>query len=187
MALMAINEKLRPYHLIYEEKEFLRYVKNGIIVDSCVLLELIKWFNNINIPEEEKEAFKQIERFLSLQCTKYITPHIIAELSNLINKEIAHTGTDGFSNCIELIKIKLTEEEGYKEKSIYKDDVLELNESKKLGITDAGIILLSKEDNKIILTKDSVLDEECKYKQNLPCLNLDDIKSLVLTLQCFKK
>ena len=56
----------------------------------------------------------------------------------------------------------------------------------KFGVADAGMILVAKKDEKIILTADEDFSKECKYKQNLPTLHLKDLESLFLTVGCLK-
>jgi len=179
--------KIQPWQLIYEERHFHSYIKNGLIVDSGVLLKFLKWCylkdkEDANLSKEQKKMFDQLERFLSINCNKYITQHILAELSNLINVRRGNLGS--FSDFINLIKTKLKD---YCEISIEKERVLQGNIVNEFGIADAGMVLLSKESDKIILTYDEPFCNECKYKQNLPVIYLQDLDSLFLTLECLPK
>ena len=166
-------------HLIYEDRYFSKFLQNGIIIDSGVLLEFIKLRyekgEGIILTEEEETLLGRLEKFLSIGY-KYITSHILSELSNLINVKVCRAGSIGFSNCINLIREELNHKNGYSEIGIKKEEVLEVGEVTKFGVADAGIILTSKKDKKIILTDDENLSKECKFKQNLPTLHLNDFE-----------
>ena len=138
--------------LIYEDKYFNEYLRNGIIIDSCILLEFFKLVyqknNGITITKEETILLDRLERIFSLGTQKYITSHVLAELSNLINTKVCKAGSTSFCKCILLMKQELNKEE-YKEIHLDKEKILNTEEIIKFGVTDAGIILLSKEDKKI--------------------------------------
>ena len=145
---------MEPFKLIYEDKYFNGYLRNGLIVDSCVLLDFLNlhYLNtkiNYNLTEEQKESLLQLDRFLSISSKKYITPHILAELSNLINR--GTSSEEDFSKLIYLLKEKLEE---YEEIHVKKEEILDDLSVNKFGIADVGIKILSKQDNKIILNKD---------------------------------
>jgi len=177
---------MKPFELIYEDKFFSSYLRNGIIVDSCVLLDFLHLHmdnNDVNctLTEDQKKSFLQLERFLSVSTTKYVTPHILAELSNLINTSTSNS--QDFSTLMDLLKEKL---EKYEEICPRKEDVLSEPSVNEFGITDVGIKLLSKQDEKIILTKDGPFCTHCKHNVELPTIHLGDLDSLFLTLSMFK-
>jgi rRNA-processing protein FCF1 len=177
---------MKPYEVIYEDRHFNSYLRNGLIVDSCVLLEFLNLHHlntkeSYSFTEEEEKLFLQLSRFLSVNSKKYITPHILAELSNLINKITSNP--EDFSKLINLIKEKLEE---YEEIHLGKKEILDELSVNKFGITDVGIKLLSKQDDKIILTKDGPFCTHCKYDEMLPTIHLEDLQSLCLTLSMFK-
>lgn len=177
---------MKPFELIYEDKFFNNYLKNGIIVDSGVLLDFLNlhYLNkkkNYSLTKEEEKLFLQLNRFLSVGSKKYITPHILAELSNLIN--IKTNNPEDFSKLINLIKEKLEE---YEEIYLSKKEILDEISVNQFGITDISIKLLSKQDNKIILTKDGDFCKHCKHDEKLPTIHLEDLQSLFLTLSMFK-
>ena len=137
---------------------------------------------NSTLNNEEKKMLEQLERFLSINCQKYLTPHILAELSNLINKETS--SPEGFSRFMDLIKSELV---NYEEIHIKKEAILREKSVNQFGIADTAINILSKENNKIILTKDGDFCKHCKYVERLPVLHLEDLDSLFLTFGCFSK
>lgn len=177
---------MEPFRLIYEDKFFYSYLRNGLIVDSCILIDflILHHFNtkeNYNLTEEQKKLFLQLNRFLSVSSKKYVTPHILAELSNLIN--IKTNNPEDFSKLINLVKEKLEE---YEEVHFSKKEILKEFSVNQFGITDISIKLLSKQDGKIILTKDGDFCNHCKYEEKLPAIHLEDLQSLFLTLSLFK-
>lgn len=177
---------MEPFRLIYEDKFFNNYLRNGLIVDSCVLFDFLNLHHlntkeNYCLTEEDKKLFLQLKRFLSVNSKKYITPHILAELSNLIN--IRTNNLEDFSKLINLVKEKLEE---YEEIHFSKKDILNELSVNQFGVTDIGIKLLSKQDNKIILTKDGLFCNHCKYDEKLPTIHLEDLQTLFLTLSMFK-
>ena len=97
--------------LIYEDKYFNEYLRNGIIIDSCILLEFFKLVyqknNGITITKEETILLDRLERIFSLGTQKYITSHVLAELSNLINTKVCKAGSTSFCKCILLMKQEL--------------------------------------------------------------------------------
>ncbi|MBU1501497.1 MAG: hypothetical protein KJ905_01850 [Nanoarchaeota archaeon] len=179
---------MEPFRLIYEDKHFNKYLKNGLIVDSCILFDfLLRHYKKAGRTEREDSDGDgnipvMLDRFLSIGCKKYITPHILAELSNLIH--INTRNPSDFSQLIDLIKDKLKE---YEEIPIMMWDVLNDPLVNRFGITDTGIKLSSEKNKKIILTKDGEFCNHCKYNQKLPTIHLEDLQSLFLTLQIFKK
>ena len=171
---------------IYEDKHFNNFLRNGLIVDSCVLMDFLNLChlstkNNYNLTEQQKQSLLHLERFLSVKSPKYITPHILAELSNLINRNT--NNAEDFSKLIDLIKEKLKE---YEEIHFSKDEILSEYSVNEFGIADVGIKLLSKQDKKIILTKDDDFCNHCKYCEKLPAIHLKELESLFLTLSIFK-
>ena len=172
--------RIYPYQLIYEDKYFFKFLRNGIVVDSGILLEFLKGHSKIDLTMKEKEVFYKLERFLSLGCNKYITPHILAELSNLINSRIPKSK---FTDFIELIRTKLKD---YEEVPINKEEILEEEIVNNFGITDAGITLDSRKNKKIILTGDYPFCKECQIKQELSVIHLGDLDNFFFTLSCFK-
>jgi len=170
---------LQPFHLIYEDKHFNRFLQNGIVIDSGILLEFLKLGHKktkgITLTEEEKTLFFRLERFLSIGH-KYITPHILAELSNLIGIKICRPNTADFHDCIELTIAELNKVD-YHEIPIKKEEVLATEEVNKFGVADSGMILVSKKNDKMILTDDDEFCKECQLKQNLPALHLKDFES----------
>lgn len=174
------------WKLVYEEKYFNKCLHNGLIIDSGILFEFFKLIHEKNggknLSEQEKILLYRLERILSLS-QKYITPHILAELSNLINTKICGAGSEDFNQCIILTKEELNKEE-YSEIHLKKEEILETQEVLKYGVTDAGIILISKKEQKFIFTADKPLSEECKRIQNLPVMHIDDLESLFLTIEC---
>lgn len=157
-----------------------------MVVDSGILLEFLKWLylkdkKPNNLTEQQKRVFNQIERFLSIGCDKFITPHLLAELSNLINHEASNP--EEFSKFIDLVKEKL---EDYIELPVVKEEVLSEEIINSFGVADTGMKMISQRDDKIILTQDSDFCKHCQYVEKLPVIHLSDLDSLFLTLKMFK-
>ena len=89
-----------------------------------------------------------ITRFLSKFRKIIVTPHVLAEVSNLINTRVHKSD---FADFIEKIIEILSD---FKEVYVQKDEIISREELKKVGITDTGILLACERDNNLILTKD---------------------------------
>ena len=98
-----------------------------------------------------------------------VTPHVLTEVSNLINTKV---NKDDFTDFIERIIEKLS---SFKEVYIQKDEILAGEEVKKVGITDAAILLASEKRDNLILTKDFKFENLCISK-GLPVIHSDKLR-----------
>lgn len=147
--------------------------KNLLLDTGPLVLLLVGSYNNEKIAsltvgskKFETEDFKLLLSFLK-GFDLFITPHILAEASNIIGKYIRK---NEFEKVISMNKKFL--KEGVLEIYIKKDEILDNEIALKIGITDTSIILAS--TNKIVLTIDEPLLGICK-KNGIYACRLDEI------------
>lgn len=159
------------------EKNIQSYFRKGIIVDTGPLVLLLAGHYNYNsigksklTAEFEKGDFDILTSFLSKFRKIIVTPHVLAEVSNLINTKV---NKSNFADFIEKIIEKLSD---FKEVYIQKDEIISRENVKKVGITDAGILLACERDNNLILTKDFRFKGLCISK-GLPVIHFDKLRA----------
>lgn len=159
------------------EENIRSYFRKGIIVDTGPLILLLAGYYNYDLIGKNKltaeftmEDFDILMGFLSKFRAIIVTPHILAEVSNLINKGV---NKSNFADFIERVIEKLLD---FKEVHIHKDEILVGEEVKKVGITDAGILLACEEGDNLILTKDFKFNGLCISK-GLPVIHFDKLRA----------
>ena len=159
------------------EKNIRLYFRKGIIVDTGPLILLLAGYYNYDsigksklTAEFTKGDFDILTSFLSKFRKIIVTPHVLAEVSNLINTRV-HKSV--FADFIEKTIEKLSD---FKEVYIQKDEIISREELKKVGITDTGILLASERDNNLILTKDFRFKGLCISK-GLPVIHFDKLRA----------
>lgn len=164
-------------------EEFIRYINKEIIIDTNRLLLLL--IGNYDESEGSdflkrfdysKEDYKILKNFISqLNIKIVITPQILSEISNLLNKNIKPEKS--FERVIEwLVKISRLLKET-KESYIEKNIILNEDIVKKLGFTDTSIIISSRNNGFPVLTGDIRLYGECN-KKRLDTISYDVLKSI---------
>lgn len=155
------------------EKNIRSYFRKGIIVDTGPLILLLAGYYNYDLigknkltAEFTKEDFDILNGFLSNFRIIIVTPHVLAEVSNLINNGIDKSK---FADFIDKIIEKLSD---LKEVYVQKDEIIFREELKKVGITDTAILLSSEKDGNLILTKDFKFEGLCRSK-GLPVIHFD--------------
>ncbi len=159
------------------EKNIRTYFRKGIIVDTGPLVLLLAGYYNYDLigkskltAEFTKGDFDILTSFLSKFRKIIVTPHVLAELSNLINTRV---NKSDFADFIERIIEKLSD---FKEAYVQKDEIISREELKKVGITDTGILLACERDNNLILTKDFQFKGLCISK-GLPVIHFDSLRA----------
>lgn len=160
------------------KKSIKLYFGKGIILDTKPLIFFLAGnydFDSIGktplTKEYTKEDFELLMSFVSKFKKIIVTPQILAEMSNIINKEISETD---FANFIEkIIKILFDCDEIY----IQKNDILKRDELKKVGITDTSILLSCERDDLLVLTKDLPFALICSSR-GLPVIHFDLLRGL---------
>ena len=158
------------------EKNIRSYFRKGIIVDTGPLILLLAGYYNYDTIGKNKlteefttDDFDILFKFLSNFRGIIVTPHVLAEVSNLINTKV---NKSDFTDFIERITEKLSR---FKEVYIKKDEILAGEEVKKVGITDAGILLACEKRDNLILTKDFKFENLCISK-GLPVIHFDKLR-----------
>ena len=159
------------------EKNIRSYFRKGIIVDTGPLILLLAGYHNYDTigknkltAEFTKADFDILMGFLSNFRGIIVTPHVLAEISNLINTKVNK------SDFTDFIEKTIEELLRFKEIYIQKDEILAGEEVKKVGITDAGILLACERDNNLILTKDLKFEGMCRSK-GLPVIHFDKLRA----------
>jgi len=159
------------------EKNIQSYFRKGIIVDTGPLVLLLAGYYNYDsigksklTAEFTKGDFDILTSFLSKFRKIIVTPHVLAEVSNLINTRVHKSD---FADFIEKITEILSD---FKEVYVQKDEIISREELKKVGITDTGILLACERDNNLILTKDFSFKGLCISK-GLPVIHFDRLRA----------
>ncbi len=159
------------------EKNIQSYFGKGIIVDTDPLVLLLAGYYDYDsigksklTAEFTKGDFDLLTSFLSKFRKIIVTPHVLAEVSNLINTRVNKTD---FADFIEKIIETLSD---FKEAYVQKDEIISREELKKVGITDTGILLACERDNNLILTKDFQFKGLCISK-GLPVIHFDRLRA----------
>lgn len=158
------------------EAEMSPFFKNPVILDTGPLVFLLiglfdpgkKMQKNIwqgHTPEELKLLLKLIKFFKGI----IITPQILAECANILNK---NTNSNKYEFLLSKIVNPLKE---FGEVYIEKNIILNYPEFSRFGPTDIGIIECSKKMNSLIITEDLDLKRFCEPNQ-IPCINFNELR-----------
>jgi len=151
-------------------------IKKGLIVDTNILLlyligsydiSYIKRFKRTE--SYTKEEYKFLCCFLENYCPnkKYISPHILTELSNLSLSVSSERLSEYFSYFIDILK---------KTSEIYinKNQIFKFKELSKFGVTDISILQTAKEYDFFVLTSDYKLSNYL-FKNDIEVFNFRNI------------
>lgn len=158
--------------------DIIPFTSKPVIYDTGPLILLICGYHDsgsIGKSQLTKEFtiqdFYLLNIFNSLFNDIIITPQVLAECSNLINKEVKK---DNYSKYMySLIDFFNSLQEIY----INKNKVLAHPEFSRLGFTDTSIMECSKMNNLLIVTKDLNLVRSCQYCM-LPIIHFDQVRSI---------
>jgi hypothetical protein len=165
-------------------EEFIKYVNKKIIIDTNrLLLLLIGNYDEANgsnflknFKEYSKEDYEILKKFISqLNIKIVITPHILSEISDMINNEIKPE--NNFEKVIEWLSKVSNVLKEIQENDVEKNIILDEDVVKKLGFTDTSIIITSRENGLPVLTGDIKLSGECN-KKRLDVISYDVVKSM---------
>ncbi len=131
-----------------------KYARVGILLDTNLLiLFLVGLFDSTFIPIFKRTAmyteedFKKIEKFIKNFRNIFVTPQILAELWNLLEKIEGESFQRFLESAIPQLLI-------ITENYIHKNCILNEESIKYIGLTDMSIILTAKELNCLVLTDD---------------------------------
>ena len=143
-----------------------------IILDTKPLLIYLyglyhsKTLKKYNCTSDEFYVFLE---FMKQFSVVWVTPYVLAEISNLANKQL---GDKSFSDFINDSKKLLS---SFGEIHTPKNLLLEMDNVPKFGMTDASLIEAAGK-NKTLLTSDGPLFYFCRNKQ-FPSIHLDQVFS----------
>lgn len=146
-----------------------------IIIDTGpLLLYLIGFYGIIDFRRfnYDKKDFILLVEFLKNFKKIFVTPQVLAEVSNLAKSRLKEERFSGFINSSIAPLLDLGEE------YIEKNEILKRVELPKFGMTDTSLIGAT-ERNKLLLTDDGPLFWYCNGK-DMPVIHLERIKSLIL-------
>lgn len=131
------------------------YFGGPIIVDTCLMLLILEGSYNLDKigisrlnSRYTKEDFTKLINFVSKFKTIAITPHVLAEISNLVNGKISDKS---FSEYISSFSKRLVQT---KEIFINKDQILKNEDLLKVGVTDVSLLASSLNEDIPIITDD---------------------------------
>jgi hypothetical protein len=159
------------------DNSFVRGGKNLVIDTGPLLFLLAGYHKHGSIGKTEltqeytKDDFDLLMCFISNFRHIIVTPHILAEVSNLVNTRIHRNEFRSFMETV----IRILSD--YQEVYIEKDKVFTKDEIRWLGITDVGILMAAGIDNSVILTKDFNLSRLCE-KKDLSVVHFDKLREL---------
>lgn len=144
-----------------------------IVIDTGPLLLFLAGVYKHNTLEKfgyDEEDFRIMMELLKGRKI-FVTPQVLAEVSNLAKKRIKEDSFLDFINSSKKILCML------KERYVEKDTILTKEELQlpKFGFTDASLIEVAM-NNKLLLTGDYKLHDYCKNKK-IPSISLAAIKT----------
>jgi len=153
-------------------KDFYKY--KGIVIDTGPLLLVLTGLYGHNIKKfnYSEDNFILVKKFLENFLEKseiFITPEVLAEISNLSKNEMKGF----FYDFIYYSKIRLLQQ--LKETYINKDIVLSEDKLLKYGFTDISLIEATKDD-KLLLTSDIALYGYC-VKNKIPAITIEELRA----------
>lgn len=158
--------------------------KRGIILDTNLLViylvglyrkECVKDFVTGKTRAEDFDIIKRfIQRYKFKTCI--VTPHILAEVSNITFDAFMNTGRSEYvKRAINFLKTAL-------ERSAEKDSMIDEAYLPKLGFADASIIEVAKSKEYLVMTEDFDLAERLRSKGSL-VININHIRQIVMQRQ----
>jgi rRNA-processing protein FCF1 len=164
-----------------------KYKTKGIIVDTNLLILYIVGFYNIDYIERfarvknkkySKEDFGALARLISLFKVIFVTPQILAELSNLSfknekNRDFEDDNFNGY--LVEVIRI-IT---GAKENFSPKEKLMDIAQFCKFGFTDISILDLAQQERLPVITDDLRL-HHLLINLGVDSLNMNTIRTQII-------
>lgn len=167
-----------PKPFILTEINMRRHLLKGIILDTKLfVLFLGGIYDYEGIGKNKltknfvKEDFDLIKLLIEEAKWKIIiTPHILAESSNFIRRDMKDDSSKFFIKVLEELK-----KSG--EFFIKKDEILSTKEFLRFGVADIGIIKTYEHTRGLVLTTDGNLEREYSIK-GLPIINFNNLRPM---------
>ncbi len=158
-----------------------KHATRGVLIDANILILLaIGTFTESLIESHKRtrqytiEDFRWLQNFVSNFQKVIVTPHILAEVSNL---SIPSKSDQPRSHVPTVLAVLRETRELYVEK----DCILAEEYVARLGVTDAGIIKLAREQDYLVLTDDRPLTI-CLQQTGCDVVNLNDVRTALWQL-----
>ena len=127
--------------LLFQEQKLLSYYRKGVLLDTGPLLLLLvgKYDRGYiqhysKLKSQSQETFQKLENFVKKFNKVIITPHVLAELSNLANDMPQGRCRDFLKQCAQQL-------ERFNEVTIEKDLIIRQAQFPEFGVTDMGIVI----------------------------------------------
>ena len=157
-----------------------KYRSKGIIVDTNLLIlyfvggfdiSYIEKFQRVKNKGYTKEDYEALVRLLSCFDRLLVTPHIIAEVSNLSFKDETSSGFVGYFKSVMDLLLKADEQ------YIHKDILLRMPHCAKFGFTDMSIVEFAQQEDLPVITDDFKL-HGLLTNAGVASINMDVIRAL---------
>lgn len=127
--------------LLIQEQKLLGYYRKGVLLDTGPLLLLLvgKYDRGyiqhyLKLKSQSRDTFQKLDDFVKKFNNVIITPHILAELSNLANDMPE-------KRCREFLKQCVQQLERFNEVTIEKDLIIKQAQFPEFGVADTGIVV----------------------------------------------
>lgn len=155
-----------------------KYFNQPVILDTGILMFLLMGTvhsassnSTVIWQGRTKSEWNFLYKFVMNFKGILITPHILAELTNLLHK---HTGND-IKKYKYLLSNMVSDLEKYEEKYIEKNIILKYPKFSEFGTADIGIIECGKITGSLIVVEDLNLKLYCEGLK-IPCVNFNNLK-----------
>ncbi|MBI1972991.1 hypothetical protein HYS50_03225 [Candidatus Woesearchaeota archaeon] len=161
---------------VHEPDILLKHLRKDILLDTGpLLLLLVGKYNSSLLPAFKRlsgrteQEFMKLQAFLSKFRKIVVTPHVLAEMSNLAKSLGENTFSSFLERCVEDLK-------KFGETFIDKDEIIKRDEFKHFGITDTGIIIAGEKNYEhcVVMVQEEYLRRKCD-NQGLCIINFWDV------------
>lgn len=159
------------------------YFGKDIIIDTGPLILFLSGVYNYEsigknslTKEFSKEDFRLLSEFLRNFKKIIITPHVLTEVSNLVNNKLPKNYFKDF-----IVKV-LKDIKDMKEVTINKEEITSKEILKEIGVADTSILICCEKENKLILTKDFNLSLRGQKKE-MPIIHFDTLRAIEWNLK----
>jgi len=166
------------------DKDINPFVRNGIVIDTCVIKEIVDGIISSRITKKESPELTKIENFLSIIKLNnswdkfFITPHILTEVCQHIRSDY-----ERWHNHKQIIEEIMPIIKAMGECSAPKDNFLETIEKCGHLAIEAGDIsifvvtddFINKKEKIAILSNDSGVNDRYKYDERVMVMNYQSV------------
>ena len=165
-------------HALVAQENLRRYLRTGVAVDTGLLLLLtVGYYENSYVSRFKltsffsDEDYELLAEFLSKFRNVVLTPHVLAELSNLAFK-LPSGRLDGYLDRLRQLLLPLPE------CYVEKNPVLTHGDFKNLGVADVGLVISCLEGPYLLLTSDRRLSGIAR-RNGVDALHFDELRGYV--------